>query len=180
MVFAGVSAQMADRARRRDFEHLVLCQAGDLLQAGLRFTRDLHRAEDLVQQTMLRAWYEFDESTLGTTCRVWLFKIMLSLWNCRTDAVSSETCIRLKPEKTGIEVLGTLQWKGNAEVKNSLDRLRDDLRILLLLFAVDEFSCTEISEILKAPIDTVISDLALARDLVKSDLGARPISRAAR
>jgi RNA polymerase sigma-70 factor, ECF subfamily len=177
MFLAGLSAQMAHRARRRDFEQRVLCQAGDLLLAGLRFTRDLPRAEGLVQQTMLRAWYEFDDSTIGTACRVWLFKIMLSLWNCGTSP--SETFARFNSEQTGIEVLRPLQWEGNAEVKNSLDRLRDDLRILLLLFAVDEFSCTEISEILTVPIDTVISNLALARNLVKSDLCMRPISRAA-
>ena len=70
MALAGLSTQLADRARRRDFERRVLCHAGELLQAGLRFTRDLSLAETLVQETMLRAWHEFDQVGQQTSCKI--------------------------------------------------------------------------------------------------------------
>lgn len=179
MAFAGLSAQIANRAKRRNFEHQVLCQAGDLLQAGLRFTRNLSVAEQLVEQTMLRAWYEFQSSGIEPACRVWLFKVMLNLWNCDAQANSNALCGESQQEKTRVGVLNALKSKGKPEVKNAVDHLSDDLRIVLLLFSVEQFSCTEISEILAIPIDTVISNLDVARNLVKSDLGVRPFSRAA-
>lgn len=179
MAFAGLSAQIANRAKRRNFEQQVLCQAGDLLQAGLRFTRNLASAEHLVQQTMLRAWYEFESSGIEPACRVWLFKVMLNFWNCDVQANSNASCGGLQQEKTRVGVLNAQTSRGKPEVKNAVDHLSDDLRVVLLLFSVERFSCTEISEILAIPIDTVISNLAVARNLVKGDLGVRPFSRAA-
>ena len=180
MALAGLSMQLADRAKRKDFERRVLCHAGELLQAGLRFTRDLSLAETLVQETMLRAWYELDQLGNQTSCRVWLFKNMLCLWNHDDRATSDATCDARQQENTGRSLPNPLRTKGSGDVRNAVDHLRDDLRILLLLFSVEEFSCAEISEILTIPLDTVISKLAFARDLVKSDLGAQPVLNAAR
>jgi RNA polymerase sigma-70 factor (ECF subfamily) len=179
MAIAGLSRQLADRAKRKDFERRILCHAGELLQAGLRFTRDLSQAETLVEETMLRAWYEFDQFGNQTSCKVWLFKNMLCLWNHDDRATSDVTCDGFQG-KTGTSLPKLLQPTGSDDVRNAVNHLRDDLRVLLLLFSVDEFSCAEISEILTIPLDTVMSKLAFARDLVRSGLGAQPVLRASR
>ena len=181
MAFAGLSSQMANRARQKGFERGVLPYAGALLQAGLRFTRDVSLAEDLVQQTMLHAWYEFDHLESDTKCRVWLFKTMLGLWNQGHHVTSSSVCIGVRPEKgAAAATSSSLQPKDKDDVRNAVDHLRDDLRIVLLLFSVEEFSCAEISEILTIPVDTVISNLAFARGLLKSGFGTQSLLRAAR
>ena len=179
MAFAGLSSQLANRARQRGFERRILPYAGALLQAGMRFTGNLSLAEDLVQQTMLRAWYEFDHLENDTKCRVWLFRIMLRLWNQDHHVISGSACAEFQPENGGA-ISSSLQPKDKEEVRNAVDHLRDDLRMVLLLFSVEGFSCAEISEILTIPVDTVISNLAFARGLVKSGFGTQPVLRAAR
>jgi len=179
MAFAGLSSQLANRAREKHFERGVLAYAGALLEAGMRFTGDLALAEDLVQQTMLRAWCEFDRLENGTKCRVWLFRTMLGLWNQDHNVTSSAACNGFQ-ENGGAPISGSLQPKANADVRNAVAHLRDDLRIVLLLFSVEEFSCAEIADILTIPVDTVISNLAFARGLVKSDIGTQPVLKAAR
>ena len=59
------------------------------------------------------------------------------------------------------------------EIQNSIDLLNEEYRTVLLLFAVEGFSCKEISEILGIPIGTVMSRLSRARTMVKSDLSKR-------
>jgi len=176
MAFAGLSSQHANRARQKDFERRVLRYAGPLLQAGLRFTGNLPLAEDLVERTMLRAWYDFDHLERDVNCRVWLFRAMLDLWSQQQPISGGGP----RPMNGGSAASGSLPSKGNDEVRNAVSHLRDDLRIVLLLFSVEGFSCPEISEILAIPIDTVISNLAFARGLVKSDIGPQPVLPAAR
>jgi len=176
MSIPGLSTQLADRAKRKDFERRVLSHVGELLQASLRFTRDLSLAETLVQKAVLRAWYEFDQLENQTSCKVWLFKNMLCHWNHDDRATSDANCDGFQRERN---LPSPLLPKGSDDVRHAVDHLRDDLRVVLLLFSVDEFSCAEISEILTIPLDTVISKLAFARDLVKSGLGAQPVLRAA-
>ena len=180
MAFAGLSSQLANRAREKHFERGVLPYAGALLQAGLRFTNDLSLAEDLVQQTMLRAWYDFNDLENRTNCRVWLFRIMLGLWNQGHRVTSNATCTEFPQKKCGEPTPSSLEPWGDEDVRKAIGQLRDDLRIVLLLFSVEEFSCAEISDILTIPVDTVFSNLAFARGLVKNDIGAQAVLRAAR
>src|SRR5207302_9788553 len=52
-----------------------------LLRAALRITRERAAAEDMVQETLLRAWRAFDQFERGTNCKAWLFRIMLNVSN---------------------------------------------------------------------------------------------------
>src|SRR6267142_4543046 len=61
---------------RRDFEHLSLEHLDALYSAGLRLTKNERDAEDLVQDTFLRAFRFFDKFERGTNFRAWLFKIL--------------------------------------------------------------------------------------------------------
>jgi RNA polymerase sigma-70 factor (ECF subfamily) len=124
---------------------------------------------------MLRAWRHFDRFQPGTNCKAWLFRIMLNCWTTRNQQIRQEA-IQFFPE----------QYAENAhrerrppsrftaqEIQNSIDLLSEEYRTVLLLFAVEGFSCKEIAEILSIPIGTVMSRLSRARSLVRTDLAKR-------
>src|SRR5262249_50087085 len=68
---------MAREPREQAFEAEAMPHAALLLRAARNITRDVSVAEDLVQETLLRAWRYFDRFDRGTNCKAWLFRIML-------------------------------------------------------------------------------------------------------
>src|SRR5262249_50616067 len=71
---------MARELREQAFEAVAMPHAASLLGAARNITRDASVADDLVQETLLRAWRYFDRFEPGTNCKAWLFRIMLNLW----------------------------------------------------------------------------------------------------
>src|SRR5262245_35162434 len=71
---------MASELRGQAFEAEAMPHAASLLRAARNITRDASVAEDLLQETLLRAWRYFDRFDQGTNCKAWLFRIMLNLW----------------------------------------------------------------------------------------------------
>jgi RNA polymerase sigma-70 factor, ECF subfamily len=145
-----------------------------LLRAALRLARDVALAEDLVQDAMLRAWRHFDRFQPGTNCKAWLFRIMLNCWTTRNQQIRQEA-IQFFPEQYGENAAERRpQTRFSAqEIQNSIDLLNEEYRTVLVLFAVEGFSCKEIAEILAIPIGTVMSRLSRARSAVKNDLAKR-------
>jgi RNA polymerase sigma-70 factor, ECF subfamily len=146
-----------------------------LLRAAVRLARDVSVAEDLVQEAMLRAWRHFDRFQPGTNCKAWLFRIMLNCWSTRHQQIRQEA-IQFFPEQYAEcragERAPTTRFS-TEEIQNSIDLLNEDYRTVLILFAVEGFSCKEIAEILGIPIGTVMSRLSRARTMVKDDLAKR-------
>ena len=68
----------SEEARRRRFEAEALPHLDALYSAALRMTRNRSDAEDLVQETFLRAYRFFDRYQPGTNCRAWLYKILFN------------------------------------------------------------------------------------------------------
>lgn len=141
----------------------------------MRLARDVATAEDLVQEAMLRAWRHFDRFQPGTNCKAWLFRIMLNCWSTRHQQIRQEA-IQFFPEQyadnKGAEQPPATRFTAE-EIQNSIDLLNEDYRTVLILFAVEGFSCKEIAEILSLPIGTVMSRLSRARTQVRSDLTKR-------
>jgi RNA polymerase sigma-70 factor (ECF subfamily) len=141
----------------------------------VRLARDVAIAEDLVQDAMLRAWRHFDRFESGTNCKAWLFRIMLNCWTTRHQKMRQEA-IQFFPEQYGDSAITERRPATRfsaEEIQNSIDLLNEDYRTVLILFAVEGFSCKEIAEILGIPIGTVMSRLSRARALVKNDLSKR-------
>lgn len=140
----------------------------------MRLARDVSLAEDLVQDAMLRAWRHFDRFQPGTNCKAWLFRIMLNCWTTRNQQIRKEA-IQFFPEQYGENAAERRpQTRFSArEIQNAIDLLNEEYRTVLILFAVEGFSCKEIAEILDIPIGTVMSRLSRARTLVKNDLTKR-------
>lgn len=162
-------------SRQLQFEQLALVHLRALLRAAVRLARDVSIAEDLVQEAMLRAWRHFDRFQPGTNCKAWLFRIMLNCWNTRHQQVRQEA-IQFFPEQyadnVGREQAPATRFTAE-EIQNSIDLLNEDYRTVLILFAVEGFSCKEIAEILSVPIGTVMSRLSRARTQVRDDLARR-------
>ena len=162
-------------SRQLQFEQLALVHLRALLRAAVRLSRDVSVAEDLVQEAMLRAWRHFDRFQPGTNCKAWLFRIMLNCWSTRHQQIRQEA-IQFFPEQyadsIGGEQAPATRFSAE-EIQNSIDLLNEDYRTVLILFAVEGFSCKEIAEILAVPIGTVMSRLSRARTQVRDDLAKR-------
>src|SRR5438552_2261316 len=131
-----------------------------LLRAALRIVRDRAAAEDMVQETLLRAWRAFDQFERGTNCKAWLFRILMNLASKRRrkmlatpqivslEASESTTVVRLP-------VVNSRQL-ASMEVISAFDTLSEEHRIVLVLAVVEGFTCKEIAQMCGLPIGTVM------------------------
>jgi RNA polymerase sigma-70 factor (ECF subfamily) len=131
-------------------------------------TGDAHRADDLVQDTLARAWEKRRLWRVGSNLRAWLFTIM---HNLHVNQFS-----RRRHEEYASESLDTAENAGDTAVSGSqfervelseamaqLDLLPAEQREVLVLAAVEEMSYEEISRTLEIPVGTVMSRLSRAR-----------------
>lgn len=151
------------------FEREALSHLDALLRAANRIARPRLDAEDVVQETYLRAWKHFDSFETGTNCRAWLFRIMFNVIKARSGAQSKRLEIPLE-EESGIEshpgnvvFFDPLKRIEGQEALNAASRLSPEHREVLWLVVVEEFSYREAAEILALPVGTVMSRLHRAR-----------------
>ncbi|HEY1636836.1 MAG TPA: sigma-70 family RNA polymerase sigma factor [Acidimicrobiales bacterium] len=158
-----------------------------LYTAALRMTRNPAEAEDLVQETYLKAYRAFGSFEQGTNLKAWLYKI---LTNTFINAYRSR---RRRPEQTEIEDvedlylyrrLGGLEAATagrsaeeevldhftDSDVKEALESLPESFRMTVLLADVEGFSYREIADIMEIPIGTVMSRLHRGRRALQKAL----------
>ena len=169
------------------FKSLCLDNIGSLYSAALRMTRNPEDAEDLVQETYLKAVrsaHLFDESLNG---RAWLFKILTNSFRDRyRKKVKSPRQVDIDdvgefllfdqvsdsfPEKKpGESIEDFMQKFLDDDVKAAIERLPDQFRLVVILSDLEGFSYKEIAEIIDAPIGTVMSRLFRGRKLLQKEL----------
>jgi RNA polymerase sigma-70 factor (ECF subfamily) len=156
---------------QHDFERIVMPEAPRLLRFALRLTRDTPSAEDLVQETLLKAWRSFHQFRDGTSARAWLYRILLNSFY--GDARKAP------PAAVPLEDQGRASSAmiERLELNQALDMLPLEHRTVLLLGIVEGFTCREVSEILSVPIGTVMSRLSRARKSLREKLA--PLAAAA-
>ena len=158
-----------------------------LYTAALRMTRNPSDAEDLVQDTYLKAYRAFDTFQEGTNLKAWLYRILTNTF------INSYRAKKRRPEETDIEDveslylfrrLGGLDGGGmgrsaedevldrftETDVKEALESLPEQFRLAVLLGDVEGFSYKEIAEILGVPIGTVMSRLHRGRRALQKRL----------
>jgi RNA polymerase sigma-70 factor (ECF subfamily) len=175
---------MADQAHFTDvaMEHMP-----GLYSAALRMTRNAADAEDLVQETYLKAYRSYGSFQEGTNLRAWLYRILTNTY------INSYRAAKRRPEVTDVEDvedlylykrLGTADGPGagrsaedealdsftDDEVKEALEALPDTFRMAVLLADVEGFSYKEISEITDVPIGTVMSRIHRGRRALQKTL----------
>ncbi|MFN3413523.1 MAG: sigma-70 family RNA polymerase sigma factor [Thermoanaerobaculum sp.] len=156
-----------------DFSELPFRE--QLLKTALRLTRNREDAEDLVQETYLKAFRHRDRFQPGTNLKAWLFKIMkntfINLYR-RQKAVppqadfaeleeTMEGQIVIEPEKSPEEELLERSW--DEEVLAAIKALPHSYKVVVLLSDIEGYSYKEIAEILAIPLGTVMSRLYRGR-----------------
>ncbi len=162
-----------DLLRRDAFERVAMPHTESLLRAALRITKERAAAEDMVQETLLRAWRAFDQFERGTNCKAWLFRIMLNISNKNYRAAKSRPVLVPMTEHESPKVIpmhaGPVQLT-SAEVLSALDALSREHRLVLILAVVEGFTCKEIAAICSVPIGTVMSRLSRGRAELRKTL----------
>lgn len=173
------------RAAGTSFEALALPWVENLYWVARRLTRNGHDAEDLVQETILRAYRSFGSYEVREFgIRPWLLKILYHLFLNREARTKKrpklvepdELDAVVAPESVGaadaVNPL-TVDLDGlDQEVKAAIDELPDDFRAAIVLWGTQELSYQEIAEILGVPIGTVMSRLHRARQQLTRSLEA--------
>jgi RNA polymerase sigma-70 factor (ECF subfamily) len=158
-----------------------------LYRGALRLTRDRQDAEDLVQETMLRAYTGFRSFRDGTNLKAWLYRIMNNAWinNYRkqqrrpieygvdhiTDARQAEYAAR-GPTSLRSAELEALESLPDAQIKAALLSLREESRMVVYYADVEGFRYSEIADIMNTPIGTVMSRLHRGRRQLRARLVA--------
>jgi RNA polymerase sigma-70 factor (ECF subfamily) len=166
--------------RREEFDRDVLSHTDALFRAALRMTRDRSAAEDLVQDTLLKAFRAASRFEPGTNLRAWLFTILVNTSRNRRRAsardiveIDGEAVERADPRPgtaTPEELL--LRDVLAADLQAALDTLPDVFRDAVWLRDVEEFSYAEIARILDVPVGTVMSRIARGRRMLHARLVA--------
>ena len=174
---------MGSQSRRQEFEDEALVHLDRVFRLALRLTRNRTEAEDLTQETYLRALRHFDQFDPGTNCRAWLFAILrnafvnqLKRGGREVPGLDEAELDRLETEMVeGSGMLespeeGLLKRMVGAELVQALDRLPLIFREAVVLADVEECSYKEISRICGIPVGTVMSRLSRGRRLLRRAL----------
>lgn len=173
------------RRERASFDQEAMPHLDALYAFAMHLSRNREDAEDLLQETYVKAlhnWHRYEE---GTNCRAWLFRIMTNTFynvararkrrpQVETDALPEvEWQIAESYSDTGMYrpleeiVLDGLMSK---HMQAALDSLPDDFRTVLLLADLHDFSYKEIAEVCECPVGTVMSRLYRARRAMQRKL----------
>lgn len=175
---------MSGKEQKNQFEEIAFIYMDSLYSTALRLTRNTEEAEDLVQDTYLRAYRFFDKFQLGTNFKAWIFKILTNTFiNKYRKMVRTPQQVQLEKVEFGLENenLGDAsEWSGfdeanyaelfDDDIKSALSQLSEEFRMVILLADVESFSYKEIAEIIERPIGTVMSRLFRGRKMLQKVL----------
>jgi len=177
---------LAGRHKRTEFERQALAHLDALYGAAYRLTRNARDAEDLVQDSLLRAYRFWDSFQQDSNCKAWLLRIVTNTFineyqrkkrsrevldaatqeQDATDGVlvHAEARDKQSPDKA------LLERSVSDDVQKALDALPDDFRTAVVLCDVNGLSYKEIAEIMDCPVGTVMSRLFRGRKLLAASL----------
>jgi RNA polymerase sigma-70 factor, ECF subfamily len=181
------SVELSEADRQRQFADQAMEHMPSLYTAALRMTRNAADAEDLVQETYLkayRAWHTFQQ---GTNLKAWLYRILTNTF------INTYRAKKRRPDETELDEVENLylyrrlggleaaQTGRSAEdevmdlftegdVKAAIEALPENFRLAVLLADVEGFSYREIADILEVPLGTVMSRLHRGRKALQKAL----------
>jgi len=150
----------------------VMPLVDQLYRAARRYTRSTADAEDLVQETMVKAYAGFHTFTVGTNIRAWLFRILTNTWitsyrtaQRRPDEVLAADVTDMRPSASQNQSaeLAVLEAMGDEDVRDALQALPEHQRLVVYYADVEGFRYKEIAAILDTPLGTVMSRLHRGR-----------------
>ena len=174
-----------ENERKREFEQIAFEHLDSLFSTAMRMTRNKADAEDLVQDTYLRAYRFFDQFTKGTNFKAWLFKILkntyINKFRKRSkepqvvdfddiemfyDQLSKEQVIKFS-DSPDEEVFRNLLGE---DVRRAIEELPSEFRMAIILSDLEGFSYKEVAEIIGRPVGTVMSRLYRGRKMLQKRL----------
>lgn len=177
---------LASRHKRSEFERQALAHLDALYGAAYRLTRNARDAEDLVQDSLLRAYRFWDSFQQDSNCKAWLLRIVTNTFineyqrkkrsrevldaaTAEQDAtdgvlVQASAGDKMSPAQT------LLNNSVSDDVQRALDSLPDDFRTAVILCDMQGLSYKEIAEIMECPVGTVMSRLFRGRKLLAAAL----------
>ena len=175
---------MGDRSK---FEGLISAHLDSLYRTALRMTKNSDDAEDLVQETCLKAFRYFDRFEEGSNIRAWLFKILTNLFINRYRKQTKEPVV-VEYDETQDYLLYSKMQDGSpdtpasgpekdlfdrvlgTEVDKAINDLPEDFRIVVVMAFIEGLAYEEIAEALSVPMGTVKSRLHRGRKLLQKAL----------
>ena len=177
-----VRQELTDEQRRALFESEVLPQVDRLFSAALRYTRDRSDAEDLVQESLVKAFRSLHQYRPGTNLKAWLYRIL------HTTYISMYRKAQRRPQESLQEEIDDFSFYDEVarsgasperevlaaltadEVKQALADLPETFRLAVYLADVEGFAYKEIAEIMDTPVGTVMSRLHRGRKALQKAL----------
>lgn len=174
--------------REAVFQQEAMPHVDALYGAAMRYTRSRRDAEDLVQDTLLKAFVHFDKYKPGTNCKAWLFRILTNTFINRYRKkqrervfLADDTEGRSLDERAEAREESELEPRFESrveqverlfgdEVSQALQELPIDFRMVVMLVDVHDFSYKECAEIVECPIGTVMSRLYRGRRMLRAQL----------
>jgi RNA polymerase sigma-70 factor, ECF subfamily len=167
------------------FEREALSHLGSLLAVGTRLTKNTAEAEDLVQDTFVKAFRARRQFEAGTNMRAWLLRILTNTFINRYRRGGLEKSVFEGPDADpladgwiGASTLAAMRDPESValrpvlerEIGRALDELPEEFRLAVVLADVEELSYREIADVMGCPIGTVMSRLHRGRRLLKGRL----------
>lgn len=151
----------------------------DQLYGGaLRMTRNPQDAEDLVQETYLKAFNAFDSFKEGTNLKAWLYRIMTNTYinsyrknqrrpleTSAEDVTDRQLCTTSSHDSTGLQSAEVEALKNlpDTQIAEAMNSLNDDYRMVVYYADVEGLAYKEIAEVMDIPLGTVMSRLHRGR-----------------
>ncbi len=171
-----------DRKKQAEFSKAIEPHLTSLYNTALRMTRNQHDAEDLVQDTLFKAYRAIDQFKKDTNFRAWIFRILINTFitgyrksikepqKISFDDLEEFYLFKRLDETTELQEVSKDDFLENLfddDIKSALESLPYQFRLVVLLCDVEGFSYNEIAEIIDAPLGTVMSRLYRGRKLLQ-------------
>ena len=178
---AGRDNTRADAELRAQFEVLALPLLPALFNTARWLTRDAIEAEDLVQETMVKALGGFAAFEVGTNFKAWAFRILRNTYLTSRSGLAARRTVALEDEleaggmpEAAVEratpEVELMRLSDRAALENAMHQLPAPLLEVVLLCDVEEMKYREIAAVLEVPIGTVMSRVSRARAALRENL----------
>ncbi len=170
--------------KRKSFEAEALPHMDALYRTALRMTKNSGDAEDLVQESLVKAYRFWDKFEEGSNCRAWLFKIMTNIFindyraksrapqAVDVDDIDDNYLYNMladgKPNQNPEQQLFAKLF--DDDIRRAIEDLPDDFRVVVVLSFLEGFSYQEIAEIIDLQLGTVKSRLHRGRKILQKQL----------
>lgn len=165
-----------------EFEELATPLLDQLYNFAHWLTQNREEAEDLVQETYIKALRGFSSFQLGTNFRAWMYRILRNTFLTSRTGLRATSTVSLDSEEDEADLAvesetpeTILMSRSNSQlVQRAIENLPLHYREIILLCEVEEMSYQEIAETLSIPIGTVMSRLSRARKTLRNSLRPAP------